>query len=100
MSRFDALLGTDFDGRPVSDVDDVIYEALDDPRHRERVPGLVDLLNDDSAAARERFLACVALTTWAEPAGYDAVIAAARDPEQAPCGHGRGREPRAGRTEP
>jgi hypothetical protein len=84
VSRFDALLGTDFDGQPVSDVDDVIYEALDDPRHRERVPGLADLLNDHSAAARERFLACVALTTWAEPAGYDAVIAAARDPGRAP----------------
>ncbi|WP_307674868.1 hypothetical protein [Streptomyces sp. V4I2] len=84
MSRFDALLGTDFDGQPVSDVEDVIYEALDDPRHRERVPGLVDLLNDQSAVERERFLACVALTTWAEPAGFDAVIDAARDPERAP----------------
>jgi hypothetical protein len=45
---------------------------------------LADLWNDDSAAVRERFLACVALTTWAEPAGFDAVIAAARDPERAP----------------
>ncbi|MFF7986390.1 hypothetical protein ACFZDK_46100 [Streptomyces sp. NPDC007901] len=34
--------------------------------------------------ARERFLACVALTTWAELAGFDAVVAAARDPERAP----------------
>jgi hypothetical protein len=48
------------------------------------VPGLVDLLNDPSAAARDRFLACVALTTWAESAGFDAVIDAARDPERAP----------------
>ncbi|GCB48007.1 hypothetical protein [Streptomyces sp. NL15-2K] len=84
MSRFDELLGTDFDGQPVSDVEDVIYEALDDPRHRERVPGLVDLLNDRVAGERERFLACVALTTWAELAGFDAVIDAARDPERAP----------------
>lgn len=84
MSRVEKLLGTDFDGQPVSDVDDIIYEALDDPRHRERVPGLVDLLNDHSAAARDRFLACLALTTWAEPAGFDAVINAARDPERAP----------------
>ncbi|GAA4032968.1 hypothetical protein OG252_32685 [Streptomyces sp. NBC_01352] len=84
MSRFDVLLGTDFDGQPVSDVDDVIYEALDDPRHRERVPGLVDLLNDHSAEIRDRFLACVALTTWAEPAGFDAVMEASRDPERVP----------------
>ncbi|WP_405613828.1 hypothetical protein [Streptomyces sp. NBC_00076] len=28
MSRFDALLGTDFDGQPVSDVDDVICQDL------------------------------------------------------------------------
>ncbi|MBW8795579.1 MAG: hypothetical protein JF597_18885 [Streptomyces sp.] len=41
-------------------------------------------MNDDSAMARERFLACAALTTWAELAGFDAVVAAARDPERAP----------------
>ncbi|MFF0160322.1 hypothetical protein ACFYRY_22710 [Streptomyces sp. NPDC005263] len=33
---------------------------------------------------RERFLACVALTTWAELAGFDTVVAAARNPELAP----------------
>lgn len=48
------------------------------------MPDLAGLLNDDSAVARERFLACVVLTTWAELAGFDAVVAAARDPEQAP----------------
>lgn len=48
------------------------------------MPGLAGLLNDDSAVARERFLACVALTTWAELAGFDAAVAAARDPERAP----------------
>jgi hypothetical protein len=84
VGRFDELLGTDFDGRPTSDVEDVIYEALDDPRHRERVPGLVDLMRDAAAPERERFLACVALTTWAEPDGYEAVIAAARAPKEAP----------------
>ncbi|WP_240980822.1 MULTISPECIES: hypothetical protein [unclassified Streptomyces] len=84
MGRFEALLGTDFDGRPTEDVDDVIYEALDDARHRERVPGLIELMNDGSAPERERFLACVALTTWAEPAGYETVIALARDPKSAP----------------
>ncbi|MDT3396803.1 hypothetical protein RKE29_09135 [Streptomyces sp. B1866] len=84
MSRFEELLGTDFDGRPTTDLDDVVYEGLDDSRHRERVPGLVALMNDESAAERERFLACVALTTWAEPAGYDAVVRAAADPKRAP----------------
>jgi hypothetical protein len=84
VSRFDMLLGTDFDGRPVDDVEDVIYDALDDPRHRDRVPGLVDLMSDGSASERERFLACVALTTWAEKAGYETVIACARDPKSAP----------------
>ncbi|MFZ3566357.1 hypothetical protein ACOKM5_05220 [Streptomyces sp. BH097] len=81
---FEALLGTDFEGRPTNDVEDVIYEALDDPRHRERVPGLTALLQDTTAQDRERFLSCVALTTWAEPAGYAAVIEAAQDPKLAP----------------
>jgi hypothetical protein len=84
LGRFDRLLGTDLDGRPVDDVEDVIYDALEDPRHRERVPGLVELMNDPEAAERERFLACVALTTWAEPAGYETVVACARDPKRAP----------------
>ncbi|HEU5157286.1 MAG TPA: hypothetical protein VFU43_09830 [Streptosporangiaceae bacterium] len=84
MNQFEELLGTDFDGSPTSDLDDVIYEGLDDPRHRERVPGLVALMNDETAPERERFLACVALTTWAEPAGYEAVISAAGRPKQAP----------------
>jgi hypothetical protein len=48
------------------------------------VPGLVDLMSDGSASERERFLACVALTTWAEKAGYETVIACVRDPESAP----------------
>ncbi|MEU0196826.1 hypothetical protein [Streptomyces sp. NPDC006240] len=84
MDRFNRLLGTDFDGRPVDDVEDVICDALDDPRHRERVPGLVELMNDGEAPESQRFLACVALTTWAEPAGYETVIACARDPKRAP----------------
>ncbi|MFI6942927.1 hypothetical protein ACIBI4_26995 [Streptomyces sp. NPDC050418] len=84
MSRFDELLGTDFSGEPTGDLEEVLYEGLDDPRHRERVPGLVALMNDAKAAERERFLACVALTTWAEPAGFDAVLAAAAHPRQTP----------------
>ncbi|GHD51371.1 hypothetical protein GCM10010335_62760 [Streptomyces galbus] len=83
-SRFLALLGTDFDGQPAPDVEDVIHQALDNPRHRERVPGLTALLADSSASPRERFLACVALTTWAEPAGYAAVRKAAEHPAHAP----------------
>ncbi|WP_415950362.1 hypothetical protein [Streptomyces sp. KLOTTS4A1] len=84
MSRFDELLGTDFAGEPASDLEDVIYEGLDDPRHRDRVPGLVELMNSGTAPEHERFLACVALTTWAEPAGLEAVLAAAAHPAQAP----------------
>src|SRR3954464_13536076 len=83
-SRFEGLLATAFEGRPTSDLEDVIYEALDDPHHRERVPGLTSLLQDPTAHDRERFLSCVALTTWAEPAGYAAVVEAARDPKRAP----------------
>ncbi|MEU5110437.1 hypothetical protein AB0G64_02905 [Streptomyces longwoodensis] len=82
-SRFLELLGTDFDGQPASDVEDVIYEALDDPRHHDRVPGLTALLADSAASPRERFLACVALTTWAEPTGYTAVTEAAGNPSRA-----------------
>lgn len=84
MNRINTLLGTDFDGRPVEGVDDVIDEAFDDPRHTERVPGLVALMDDPAAPEIERFLACLVLTTWAEPAGYEAVIRAAADPEATP----------------
>ncbi|WP_244177260.1 hypothetical protein [Streptomyces albus] len=83
-SEVPALLGTDFDGRRTGDPEDVIYGGLDDPAHRERVPGLVELMGDAAAPKRERFLACVALTTWGEEAGYNAVIEAAADPGKAP----------------
>ncbi|WP_233415555.1 hypothetical protein [Streptomyces sp. N35] len=84
MSRFDELLGTDFAGRPTGDLEDVIYEGLDEPRHQERVPGLVALMHDTSALEWHRLAACVALTTWAEAAGFAAVLAAAAHPKQAP----------------
>ncbi|WP_238153828.1 hypothetical protein [Streptomyces xinghaiensis] len=74
----------DFDDRPTSDPEDVIYGGLDDPTHRERVPGLVELMGDAAAPQRERFLACVALTTWGEEAGYRSVIEAAADPGKVP----------------
>ncbi|MFC7303502.1 hypothetical protein ACFQVC_04635 [Streptomyces monticola] len=84
MSEFDRLLGTDFDGRPSADPEGVIYDGLDDLRHRERVPGLIRLMNDSTAPARDRFLACVALTTWGEPAGYETIISTAKAPKVAP----------------
>ncbi|GHF55704.1 MULTISPECIES: hypothetical protein [Streptomyces] len=84
MTRFRELLGTDFDGEPTDDIDDVIFGAFDDPAHRDRVPGLVELMNDPAAPENERFLACLALTTWGEQAGYEAVIRAAADPKRSP----------------
>ncbi|MFI9238464.1 hypothetical protein [Streptomyces sp. NPDC053079] len=84
MTRFSELLGTDFDGEPTSDIDDVIYGAFDEPGHRDRVPGLVELMNDPAEPEIERFLACVALTYWGEAAGYEAVLRAAADPRNTP----------------
>ncbi|GHC50695.1 hypothetical protein [Streptomyces cinnamoneus] len=79
-SRMARLLGTDFDGNPVEDPYDVIGDGLDDPRHRERVPGLVALVGDPAAADHERLTACIALLEWGEAAGYEAVVGAAADP--------------------
>ncbi|MFF7499901.1 hypothetical protein ACFZBM_10665 [Streptomyces lavendulae] len=84
MHGYQELLGTDFDGRPTDDIDDVIYDAFESSRHRTRVPGLVALMNDPGAPEIERFLACVALTTWGEAAGYETVIRAAADPRRTP----------------
>ncbi|MEU8583626.1 hypothetical protein [Streptomyces abikoensis] len=84
MTRFNELLGTDFDGEPTTDIEDVLYGAFDDPGHRDRVPGLVELMNDPAAPEIERFLACLALTMWGEAAGYEAVLRAAADPEATP----------------
>ncbi|MGW5347008.1 hypothetical protein [Streptomyces sp. NPDC004050] len=84
MTRFNELLATDFNGEPTTDIDDVIDSGIDEPGHRDRVPGLVELMNDPGEPEKERFLACLALTTWAEPAGFEAVIRAAANPEGAP----------------
>ncbi|MFI9308351.1 hypothetical protein [Streptomyces triculaminicus] len=78
------LLRTGFDGHPAADFDDIRYGVYEDPRHRDRVPSLTALMNDEAASAMDRFLACVVLTTWAEPAGYEAVLRAAADPRNAP----------------
>ncbi|MFE6085024.1 hypothetical protein [Streptomyces virginiae] len=84
LMRFEELLGTDFAGRPTGDVDDVIYGGYDHAEHRERVPGLVSLLGDASAADRERYLACLALVAWGEPVGYETVRQLSLDPRNAP----------------
>lgn len=51
MTRFEKLLGTDFDGEPTTGIDDVIDSASEDPRHRERVPGLIELMHDPGEPA-------------------------------------------------
>ncbi|MGV9880022.1 hypothetical protein [Streptomyces sp. NPDC003006] len=84
MSEFIRLLGTDFDGQATSDPEDVIYAGLDDPRHNDRVPGLIELMGDPTATERDRFLSCLALTTWGESAGYSAVMSVAESPKLAP----------------
>lgn len=75
-----ALLYTDFDGSP-ADPDDVIAEALDGG-FVERTAGLVAILQDEDADPAERLLACCALTSWADPVGYDTVIRAAAAPDE------------------
>ncbi|MGW7573597.1 hypothetical protein [Streptomyces sp. NPDC054765] len=74
-----SLLFTDFDGES-ADPDDVIAEALDGG-YVERTDGLVEILQDESVDPIERFLACCALTSWADPIGYGAVVTAASAPE-------------------
>ncbi|ONK13782.1 hypothetical protein [Streptomyces sp. MP131-18] len=73
----DALLRTGFDGDQLSNPYDLIEAGIEDPRHRERVPGLTALLADGAVPATDRFLACYALTAWAEAGGYSGVIDAA-----------------------
>ncbi|WP_019072457.1 hypothetical protein [Streptomyces hokutonensis] len=75
-----ALLYTDFDGNP-ADPDDVIADALDDEGYLERTPGLTSILQDTSADPAARLLACCALTSWADPLGYDTVLQAAAAPD-------------------
>ncbi|MEU8777046.1 hypothetical protein [Streptomyces sp. NPDC048606] len=83
MTRFEALLRTDFEGNRTDDVQDVIWEGLDHPEHRERVPDLTALMEDASAPDFERYWACLTLVAWAEPAGYRTVQEATRDPRAA-----------------
>jgi hypothetical protein len=78
------LLYTDFDGRPVTDPDDVIWDGLDDLRHRDRVPGLRALLVAPGTEPFDRFLACCALASWGEPEGYAAIAQAAAQSTEVP----------------
>ncbi|MFI6933129.1 hypothetical protein [Streptomyces sp. NPDC050287] len=77
-----ALLYRDFDGLP-AEPDDVIGEGLDGG-YQERSEELRKVLRDPGEDPSGRFLACVALTRWADEAGYEAVTQAARIPESVP----------------
>jgi hypothetical protein len=74
------LLFANFDGDP-ADPDDVISEGLDGG-YRERSERLAAILRDHEEDPAGRFLACIALTRWAEPAGYAAVVEAATTPDR------------------
>jgi hypothetical protein len=76
-------LGTDFEGQQANP-QDVIDAGLDDARHQERVQPLTAVLEDAGSPAEDRLLACIALVSWAERAGYSAVVSAARRPDAAP----------------
>lgn len=77
MNHLHPVFQTDFDGDPLSDIDDLIYGGLDDERHSERVPILAELIGDTTASDYDRYLACLTLTTWGEPSGYLALESAA-----------------------
>ncbi|MER7175641.1 hypothetical protein [Streptomyces mesophilus] len=77
-----ALLYTDFDGM-AADPDDVISEGLDGG-YAERSSALAAILQDPGADAVGRFLACLALTRWADPVGYATVTDAASSPGSVP----------------
>ncbi|WP_166026823.1 hypothetical protein [Streptomyces chilikensis] len=77
-ARVAALLFTDFDGGTAGP-DDVIADALDGG-YRERSEGLHNVLRDPGEDPVGRFLACVALTRWADPAGYEEVVRSAGAP--------------------
>ncbi|WP_411148395.1 hypothetical protein [Streptomyces sp. A30] len=81
-ARVAELLFTDFDGTAAADPDDVISEGLDGG-YRERSEALKEVLRDPDEDPAGRFLACVALTRWADTVGYEAVVRAARSPESA-----------------
>ena len=74
------LLYTDFDGNALDTPAPLIGRGLVDDRHRERVPGLVAVVEDPAADPFDRLFACLALTAWGEEPGYRAVAAACSTP--------------------
>ncbi|GCB49401.1 hypothetical protein [Streptomyces sp. NL15-2K] len=80
-ARVAGLLFLDFEGAPANP-DEVISEGLDGG-YRDRTEELADVLRDLDEGPWSRFLACLALTRWADEA-YDAVAEAARTPELVP----------------
>jgi hypothetical protein len=81
-ARVTELLFVDFDGL-TADPDDVISDGLDGG-YRERTEALREVLRDPSEDPAGRFLACVALTRWGDPVGYETVVWAAGSPESVP----------------
>ena len=73
----DPLLYTDFDGNHLDSPEPLLGRGLVDDRHRDRVPGLVALLDDPAGDPLDRLFACLALTAWGEESGYRSVAVAA-----------------------
>jgi hypothetical protein len=91
----DPLLYTDFDGKPLDSPEPLLGRGLVDDRHRDRVPGLVALLDDPAADPFDRLFACLALTAWGEESGYRSVALAAASTRPPWHGMSRGRLRRA-----
>ncbi len=84
MPDINALLYRDFDGRPVAEPSDVVFAGLEDPRHEERVPPLIEIMRNAASSPFDRLAATTALTGWGERAGYTMVVESARQPRSAP----------------
>lgn len=76
------LFYTNADGEE-TDPDTAINVALDGD-WEQLEPDVVIILCDESASTYDRFLAITALARWGSPTGYEAVRAAAEDPEAQP----------------
>jgi hypothetical protein len=76
------LFFTDADGEE-TDLDSAIAVALEGDWERLE-PEAAALLGDKTAGAYDRFLALSAMARWASPTGYEAVRAAAADPDAQP----------------
>lgn len=80
MNAIERVLGTDFEGHPAEPAD-VISAGLDDNRRSSRIPELLTLLHGAESESHDRFIASIALTTWAVEDGYQAVIDACSNPD-------------------